>query len=175
MLPFYGLSRLSRGKALTFILKGSLSVWAALLGVQLYPLRRGDDGRRSGFRSTLWALYSFTGARLLLRRPSLPRGPDRLHEPPHLPEGLLGPASQARPLSGPGAPPGDVLLVRGQVQHHLLAAPPRLRLPPLEDATGPGSSSRPSSPSRSSRRRSSISTSTAFTERSRPSPSTRAS
>jgi hypothetical protein len=59
MLPYYGLSQLFSGKLLTFILKSSLSVWAALLGVQvfLFAAERWKDERIS---LTLWGVYSFT-------------------------------------------------------------------------------------------------------------------
>ena len=59
MLPFYGLSQLFKGKALIFILRSSLSLWAVLLGLQLYLLALELWGkRRTAFR--LWGLYSFT-------------------------------------------------------------------------------------------------------------------
>ncbi|HEX2694548.1 MAG TPA: hypothetical protein VHP61_02240, partial [Acidobacteriota bacterium] len=58
-LPFYGLGRLLGGKALTFVLKGSLSVWAALLGVQLF-LIADERWKRTRMSLTLWALYAFS-------------------------------------------------------------------------------------------------------------------
>jgi hypothetical protein len=59
MLPFYWLSQFFKGPLLTFILKGSLSLWAALLGVQLYLLIR-DIWHRERLALGLWFLYSFT-------------------------------------------------------------------------------------------------------------------
>jgi hypothetical protein len=59
MLPFYGLSQIVSGKLLIFILKGSLSVWAALLGIQLY-LFAEEKWKRERTSLTLWAVYSFT-------------------------------------------------------------------------------------------------------------------
>ena len=59
MLPFYGLSRLFSGKALTFILKGSLSVWAVLLGLQLYLFVYGL-WKKERLSLLLWFLYSFS-------------------------------------------------------------------------------------------------------------------
>jgi len=58
MLPFYGLSQLVSGKLLAFILKGSLSVWAALLGVQIY-LFAAEKWKKERTSLTLWAVYSF--------------------------------------------------------------------------------------------------------------------
>jgi len=59
MLPFYALSFLAKGKLLTFLLKGSLSVWAALLGVQFYLLvLQAWNRERLAFR--LWLLFAFT-------------------------------------------------------------------------------------------------------------------
>lgn len=59
MLPFYGLSFLAKGKLLTFLLKGSLSVWAALLGVQFYLLAL-QTWKRERLALRLWLLYAFT-------------------------------------------------------------------------------------------------------------------
>ena len=47
MLPWYGLSQLLKGKWLTFVLKGSLSVWAALLGLQIFLLVRELSGGKN--------------------------------------------------------------------------------------------------------------------------------
>ncbi len=58
-LPFYALGRLLGGKALTFLLKGSLSVWAALLGVQLF-LFAEERWKRARLSLALWALYAFS-------------------------------------------------------------------------------------------------------------------
>jgi hypothetical protein len=59
MLPFYWLSRFFSGRWLTFILKTSLSLWASLLGLQLYlyARERWENERQS---LGLWALYSFS-------------------------------------------------------------------------------------------------------------------
>ena len=59
MLPFYWLSRFFSGRWLTYILKTSLSVWACLLGLQIYLFarERWEDERLS---LGLWALYSFS-------------------------------------------------------------------------------------------------------------------
>lgn len=59
MLPFYGLSFLAKGKLLTFLLKGSLSVWAALLGVQFYLLVL-QTWKRERLALRLWLLFAFT-------------------------------------------------------------------------------------------------------------------
>jgi|WetSurMetagenome_2_1015567.scaffolds.fasta_scaffold23422_2 hypothetical protein len=59
MLPFYGVGRLLGGKALIFLLKGSLSVWAALLGVQIY-LFAAERWKKERISLTLWGLYAFT-------------------------------------------------------------------------------------------------------------------
>ena len=58
-LPFYALGRLLGGNALTFILKGSLAVWAALLGVQLF-LFAEERWKKSRVSLGLWALYAFS-------------------------------------------------------------------------------------------------------------------
>ncbi len=59
LLPRYALSRLFEGGARTFLIKGSLAVWAALLGLQVYLLilRLWRNERRS---LGVWFLYSFT-------------------------------------------------------------------------------------------------------------------
>lgn len=59
MLPHYWLSRFFEGTARTFVLKGSLAVWAVLLGLQLY-LFVLDRWKREGTALKLWALYAFT-------------------------------------------------------------------------------------------------------------------
>ena len=59
MLPWYELSRLVKGTLRTFILKGSLSIWAVLLGLQLYLLAR-DLLRRETLAFILWIMASFT-------------------------------------------------------------------------------------------------------------------
>ncbi len=59
MLPFYWLSQSFSGKMLTFILKGSLTLWAALLGLQLY-LFALERWKRERLSLLLWFLYSFT-------------------------------------------------------------------------------------------------------------------
>jgi hypothetical protein len=59
ILPFYAITRFFGQTARFIILRGSLAIWAALLGVQLYLLAlRLWDNRRIAFR--LWALFSFT-------------------------------------------------------------------------------------------------------------------
>jgi hypothetical protein len=59
MLPWYWLSQFFTGKGLTFILKGSLSLWAVLLGLQVYLLAR-DLWRRESLAFMLWLFYSFS-------------------------------------------------------------------------------------------------------------------
>jgi len=59
MLPHYWLSQFFKGKALTFILKGSLSIWAVFLGLQLYLFSRERWGKER-LSLLLWFLYSFT-------------------------------------------------------------------------------------------------------------------
>ena len=59
MLPFYWLSRFFSGRWLTFILKTSLSVWASLLGLQLYLYAR-ERWENERLSLGLWALYSFS-------------------------------------------------------------------------------------------------------------------
>ncbi len=58
MIPFYALSQLFTGKLLTFILKGSLAVWAALFGVQVYLFCR-QRWSREALAIGLWFLASF--------------------------------------------------------------------------------------------------------------------
>jgi len=59
MLPFYWLSQFFKGKALTFILKGSLSIWAALVGLQLYLFSK-ERWQKEKISLALWFLYSFS-------------------------------------------------------------------------------------------------------------------
>ena len=59
MLPFYALSQLFKERVLIFILKGSLSIWAALLGVQLFLLANGL-WKKEKISLVLWFLYSFS-------------------------------------------------------------------------------------------------------------------
>jgi hypothetical protein len=58
-LPFYWLSQFVSGKWLTFILKGSLSFWASLLGLQVYLYAR-ERWERERLSLGLWALYAFS-------------------------------------------------------------------------------------------------------------------
>jgi hypothetical protein len=58
-LPFYWLSQFVSGKWLTFILKGSLSIWASLLGLQVYLYAR-ERWERERLSLGLWALYAFS-------------------------------------------------------------------------------------------------------------------
>jgi hypothetical protein len=59
MLPFYWLSRFVSGRWLTFVLKTSLSLWASLLGLQVYLYAR-ERWERERLSLGLWALYSFS-------------------------------------------------------------------------------------------------------------------
>jgi hypothetical protein len=59
MLPFYWLSRFFSGKGLILVLKTSLSLWASLLGLQVYLYSR-DLWKRERLSLGLWALYSFS-------------------------------------------------------------------------------------------------------------------
>lgn len=59
MLPFYWLSQFFSGKWLTYILKASLSPWAALLGLQVYLFTKELWGREK-LALGLWASYSFS-------------------------------------------------------------------------------------------------------------------
>jgi len=58
-LPFYALGRLAEGRLLTFLIKGSLAVWGALFGVQIY-LFALDRWRKERLALALWALVGFT-------------------------------------------------------------------------------------------------------------------
>lgn len=59
ILPWYALSQLFKGRVLIFLIRSSLTFWAALLGVQIYLLfsQLWQKERLSLF---LWFLYSFT-------------------------------------------------------------------------------------------------------------------
>lgn len=59
IIPFYALSQLFSGKILTFILKGSLSIWAAFFSLQVYLLIRQRWGRES-LALGLWLITAFT-------------------------------------------------------------------------------------------------------------------
>ena len=59
VLPYYWLSRFFQGSTLTFILKSSLSLWAILLGLQLYLFSR-ELWQKERLSLLLWFLYSFT-------------------------------------------------------------------------------------------------------------------
>ncbi len=61
MLPFYALSQLFKenGRVLIFIIKGSLSIWAALLGVQLFLLAN-DLWKKEKLSLVLWFLFSLS-------------------------------------------------------------------------------------------------------------------
>ena len=60
MVPFYALSQaVEEGFWRTFILKGSLIIWAVLLGLQVYLLAR-DLWKREGLAIGLWAVYGFS-------------------------------------------------------------------------------------------------------------------
>jgi hypothetical protein len=59
MLPFYALGQLFKGRLLIFIIKGSLSLWAVFLGLQLFLLAN-DLWQRERMSLVLWFLYSFS-------------------------------------------------------------------------------------------------------------------
>ncbi|MFC2156730.1 hypothetical protein ACFLT9_02715 [Acidobacteriota bacterium] len=59
MLPHYAISQLFSGKVLAFIIKGSLSIWAALLGLQLF-LFASERWKEEKISLLLWFLYSFS-------------------------------------------------------------------------------------------------------------------
>jgi len=59
MVPYYAVSQAFEGRARTFILKGSLAIWAILLGLQIYLLAL-DLWKREGLALGLWALYAFS-------------------------------------------------------------------------------------------------------------------
>jgi hypothetical protein len=60
MVPFYALAQTFGDSWIrTFIIRGSLIIWAMLLGLQLYLLAR-DLWKREGLALGLWALYGFS-------------------------------------------------------------------------------------------------------------------
>ena len=59
MLPYYWLSQQFHGRALVYILKISLSIWAVLLGLQIYLFAR-EFWKNGKVALLLWFLYSFT-------------------------------------------------------------------------------------------------------------------
>jgi len=59
MLPHYWLSQHFSGKTRTFILKGSLAIWAVLLGLQIY-LFALEHWRKANLSLAIWFLYSFS-------------------------------------------------------------------------------------------------------------------
>lgn len=59
VLPYYWLSQFFQGKTLIYILKVSLSIWAILLGLQLYLFAK-DTWRDEKKSLLLWFLYSFS-------------------------------------------------------------------------------------------------------------------
>ncbi len=59
MLPFYWLSQFLSGQWLTLVLKTSLSLWASLLGLQVYLFAR-ERWERERLSLGLWTVYSFS-------------------------------------------------------------------------------------------------------------------
>jgi hypothetical protein len=60
MVPFYALAQtFGDSWVRTFVIRGSLIIWAMLLGLQLYLLAR-DLWKREGLALGLWALYGFS-------------------------------------------------------------------------------------------------------------------
>jgi len=60
MVPFYALAQTFGDSWIrTFIIRGSLIIWAVLLGLQLYLLAR-DLWKREGLALGLWAVYAFS-------------------------------------------------------------------------------------------------------------------
>ncbi|MFW6128900.1 MAG: hypothetical protein ACOC6P_01470 [Candidatus Aminicenantaceae bacterium] len=59
MIPHYWLSQFFKGKILTFIIKGSLSIWAVLLGLQLFLFTRELWGKER-ISIILWFLFTLT-------------------------------------------------------------------------------------------------------------------
>ncbi len=59
MVPHYLAGQAVSGTLRTFILKGSLSLWAVLLGLQIYLLAR-QLWKKEGLALGLWAVYAFT-------------------------------------------------------------------------------------------------------------------
>jgi hypothetical protein len=59
LLPFYWLSQFFEAKTLTFILKGSMSVWGALLGLQIYLFSK-ELWNKESLSLLLWSMFAFT-------------------------------------------------------------------------------------------------------------------
>jgi len=59
MLPYYWLSQQFQGRTLLYIIKVSLSIWAVLLGLQIY-LFAGEFWKNEKIALLLWFLYSFS-------------------------------------------------------------------------------------------------------------------
>lgn len=59
ILPYYWLSQQFQGRTLIYILKVSLSIWAVLLGIQVYLFAR-EFWKNEKASLLLWFLYSFT-------------------------------------------------------------------------------------------------------------------
>ncbi len=59
VLPWYALSQLFKGRVLIFLIRSSLTLWAALLGIQVYLLFT-QLWRNEKLSLLLWFLYSFT-------------------------------------------------------------------------------------------------------------------
>ena len=101
MLPFYWLSGLLSGKWLAFILKTSLSLWASLLGLQVYLYAR-ERWERERLSLGLWALYSFSAPVLFYA----------VHLYPEVPIALFA-FFIYRKMSGRAAPSTFVLILSG--------------------------------------------------------------
>ena len=59
MLPYYWLSQQFQGRTLIYIIKVSLSIWAVLLGLQIYLFAR-EFWKNEKVPLLLWFLYSFS-------------------------------------------------------------------------------------------------------------------
>jgi hypothetical protein len=59
MLPYYWLSQQFQGRTLIYIIKISLSIWAVLLGLQIYLFAR-EFWKNEKVSLSLWFLYSFS-------------------------------------------------------------------------------------------------------------------
>lgn len=59
VLPYYWLSQQFQGRTLIYIIKVSLSIWAVLLGLQIYLFAR-DFWKNEKVPLLLWFLYSFS-------------------------------------------------------------------------------------------------------------------
>lgn len=59
ILPYYWLSQFFQGRTLIFILKVSLSIWAVLLGLQVYLFAK-DTWKKEKVSLLLWFLYAFS-------------------------------------------------------------------------------------------------------------------